>query len=155
MFLLDMFVIISSLVVEILLISNVAGVGASSGLLIIARTWRFARVGHGILSSQEQLEDIFIEEDSTIECMNDAWQRISDERWKDIKKHLDVEQTEEEITKDELQLARDVAKNPAVVLRALAFARSYKKMYDEKKTLKGALPGANMVGAQSGHVFKT
>ena len=50
MFLLDLFVITSSLALELIVLN-----WAFAGLLVLARTWRFARVGHGVLATPSHL----------------------------------------------------------------------------------------------------
>lgn len=151
MFVLDITVIVSSLTVELLIITNALGVGASTGLLIVARVWRFARVGHGVLASSEQVDEI-IEEDDSIESMTKAWEMLPDERWKEIRKHLTDAELEGQLSPEELQLAQQLGKSPAVALRCLAFARSYKKLHDEKKKNKDAAPGEKPIGQQSVNV---
>lgn len=149
MFILDFFVISSSLAVEILLITNAFGIGASAGLLIVARVWRFARVGHGMVASSEQVEEI-IEQDGTIDSMEAVWKKLSDARWKEIKnsrKGMTATEFEEQMTKEEKEMIEELAKSPAVALRALAFARSFKKLHDKKVADKmhlGALMNLNL-----------
>jgi len=118
MFVLDFFVICSSLAVEMLLITNAWGVGASSGLLVIARVWRFARVGHGMLASSDEVEEI-IQKDSSIESMEQNWSKLSDERWKEIKKskkNMSAAELQATLTPEELEFMEELAKTPAVAL---------------------------------------
>jgi len=141
MFVLDLFVISSSLAVEMLLITNAWGVGASSGLLVIARVWRFARVGHGMLAGTDEVEEI-IEKDSSIDSMESMWAKLTDERWKEIKKSkkdMTAAELEATLTKEEKELVEELAKTPAVALRALAFAKSFKKLHDKKMERKGLM----------------
>merc|ERR1719387_206747 len=87
-----------------------------------------------------------IEEDKTIETMEHAWARLPEERWKEIKKHLEEDELQGNLRKEELEIAKQLARSPAVAIRALAFARSYKKLNDKKKEQKGSLPGSGQVG---------
>merc|ERR1719181_2284660 len=103
MFLLDFAVITSSLIIEIA-VTNMAVVG----LLVIARTWRFARVGHGVMASAEHVEELF-ETDPSVETMMDAFAKLPEARWDEIKKlHCATqEELSNHLTLDEMELVEE------------------------------------------------
>jgi hypothetical protein len=130
MFLLDFFVIVSSLAIEII-VSNFS-VG---GLLVLARTWRFGRIAHGVFESHEHVEEL-MENDSSIESMQQEWDKLEEARWKELRHSLSAQELQGQLSAKELEIAKELTTNPAVALRCLAFAQAYKKLADEKKERK-------------------
>lgn len=133
MFILDFIVILSSLVIELVVVNMTV-----AGLLVLARTWRFARVGHGAIASQENLQEVN-EQDESVNHLNDAWAQLPDERWFDMAKGMtEDELNEKPLSNEELKIAEELGKSPYVALRALALARAYnihmaKKLAKHKK----------------------
>jgi len=136
MFVLDMFVIMSSMAIEILIltISGKLPVSATAGLLVLARTWRFARVGHGVFEATEHVSEV-LEEDETVSTMKEAWATLDNIRWKEIRE-TPRKQLPGQVLENELALAESLAKNPQAVLRALSYAKGYKDIIDKKKRKK-------------------
>lgn len=138
LFLLDFFVICSSLVIEIMVQKLAIG-----GLLVIARTWRFARVGHGVIASQEQATEL-LTEDEAVSGMKVLWPKISDERWEEIrivpKADLANDKTsaEDDLAKEFVELCKA---SPEVALRALSYSKAYKELMDKKAAKKKMLGG--------------
>jgi hypothetical protein len=55
---LDLFVVTASLVFEItFMVMNEDTLASLAGLLIIARVWRFVRLGHGLVTTAVEVED--------------------------------------------------------------------------------------------------
>lgn len=125
MFVLDFVVIVSSLAIELLVVNMSMG-----GLLVLARTWRFARVGHGAIASEEKINEIN-EDDESVAHLNEAWTQLPDERWNNIAKGK-VNCDETEWSSEELKIAEELGKSPYVALRALALARAYNTDMTEK-----------------------
>jgi hypothetical protein len=139
MFVLDMFVIMSSMAIEILIltISGKLPVSATAGLLVLARTWRFARVGHGVFEATEHVSEV-LEEDETVGTMKEAWAMLDGIRWKEIRM-TPRKQLPGQVLQNELAIAESLAKNPQAVLRALSYAKGYKDIIDKKKRKKKGL----------------
>jgi hypothetical protein len=142
MFILDFFVILSSLIIEILVTNFAVG-----GLLVIARAWRFARVGHGVFETTEKVHEM-VKEDSTYESLVEIFDKLDDSRWKEIKHTLNAEDEKEQMNAEEKALGEALSNNPAVALRALAFARAYMHHRDKKLRLQqmGLRPSGNTTG---------
>lgn len=134
MFLLDFAVITSSLALEIVLVDM-----HMVGLLVLARTWRFARVGHGVVAGREMVEEIK-EEDESFKGLTDVWSQLPDSRWYQISKGLTMQEVQEEkLSKEENHILKEMGKKECrhTLFRALAFARAYKAHRDKKLQLRG------------------
>jgi hypothetical protein len=133
MFVLDMFVITSSMSIEILILtlSSKLPVSATAGLLVLARTWRFARVGHGVFEATEHVTEV-LEEDETVGTMKEAWALLDEMRWKEIRV-TPRKELSSLVLEEELKMAEEFAKNPHAVLRALSYAKGYKDYMDKRK----------------------
>jgi len=130
MFILDLFVISSSLALELFVILS-GKVGSGSGLLVMARTWRFARVGHGVMAAQEEMEAI--EEDESFTSMAVLWAEIPDERWTNIAKRMSAADLfEQPLNEAEHKVVEELGKSVHVTMRVLAFSRVY-QLHREKK----------------------
>jgi len=158
MFLLDLFVIVSSLLLEILVMNMAVG-----GLLVLARMWRFARVGHGVFASREQIEEIE-HVDETASKMGEAWDKLTVNRWAEIAKpRSDAKQTEfnaQELSSVEKEIAEELRDAPHVVLRALALARAYtlalqRSASDASNAVNGSVPTTDLVCSQSSWVTQS
>jgi len=135
LFLLDIFVISVSLTLEIVHMS--AGLG---GMLVMARTWRFARVAHGMVEGSHQVDEVaetFVDDSASVN-MKSCWDMLKDEEWESFK-YMSPESMMEEniIGEPEMKIVELLTHNPAVCLRALSFAKSYKE-HCVKKQLKKA-----------------
>jgi len=131
MFVLDFCVILSSLVLEILVVGM-----AVTGLLVLARTWRFARVAHGMVAESEEME-IVTENDESFSKLSEVWAKLPDERWEAIAKRLtrtDLEATP--LTKQEQEIVEELGNSPYVAMRAVAFSRMYQRHREKKKAAK-------------------
>eukprot|EP00427_Karlodinium_veneficum_P004791 CAMPEP_0169155272 /NCGR_PEP_ID=MMETSP1015-20121227/53246_1 /TAXON_ID=342587 /ORGANISM="Karlodinium micrum, Strain CCMP2283" /LENGTH=139 /DNA_ID=CAMNT_0009225697 /DNA_START=30 /DNA_END=449 /DNA_ORIENTATION=- len=120
------------------------------GLLVLARTWRFARVGHGVFEAKEMIEEMIGEDDDTVKNMMDAWKELTPERWEEILHSGSAEILRESgVTPAEIKLGEALGNSPAVAMRALAFARGWKQKLDKKKAkrLSGSNPKRQMPGA--------
>jgi len=121
MFILDFAVISSSLAIE-LIVTNLA----IGGLIVLARTWRFARIAHGVFIGKDEVEEIN-EEGHAFEALKEIWKKLPEERWQEIgRKHA-------ELTPAEEQIAEELSKSTHAVMRAVALAKSYKVLSDDKK----------------------
>jgi len=155
LFLLDLFIIVSSILIEILVVFKFAGPSATAGLLVLARAWRFARVGHGVFETTEQIGEM-IEEDETFETMKGAWAKFSDDEWKEIrqagKQRLAQDLTQSATAHDiaMLAVAKQVGTNPVAVLRSLAYAKAWKQHVDKKNFRANGVGEAATRGNKNG-----
>jgi len=142
---LDFAVVFISLVFEF----TMEDISSFVGLLICARVWRYARIGHGIYEAQEvravdlahQTIDMAQAEVSKPESsaadraekahcekvpvgkfktLNEAWARLPRERWNEFSARDGGPMV---LTEAERAIAEELTKSPELVLRALALSR--------------------------------
>lgn len=142
LFVLDFLVITSSLIIEIV-VTNLTIIG----LLVLARMWRFARIGHGVFEGTHTYEESFLPDDEPdkVSNMKECWEMIDDRRWEEICTRLSNDQLKASLTNEEKELAEMLRKNPVVALRALAFAQAYKKKMDTRLLRKKVQEESSMV----------
>merc|ERR1740121_747197 len=108
-------------------------------MLVLARTWRFARVAHGMLGGSEKVDEIAetFADDATNVNMKTCWDMLTDEAWEAFK-YMTPESMEEEniVGEHEMKIVELLTHNPAVGLRALSFAKSYKEHSVKKREKK-------------------
>lgn len=145
MFLLDFFVICSALAIEIMLTRMAVG-----GLLVIARTWRFARVGHGMIEIQQNTAEV-MECDNEVDCMMSEWAKLPDARWRAIRKADNCHMLEDQgdFSKEELEIVTQLGESPAVALRALAYAKAYKEHCDKNPKSAHHLVSARSIASNN------
>jgi hypothetical protein len=131
--LLDFFVISFSLALEIFVLNMTIG-----GLLVLARAWRFARVGHGVFEGQEKIEEIEFEEHHEHHevhkdfSMAKAFPQLSGDRWNKIRQ-MNAKELGDAMSSEEKELVQKLIECPAVALRSLAVAEKYASMLPSER----------------------
>lgn len=132
----DLFVIVVSLVLEILVTKfKIAG-----GILVLARMWRFARIGHGIFEGTHKTGAIGQHYSAeSIHAMDDFWKQLDDSRWEEI---ANLPPDKIDLSELEHLIERQINDKPGIALRALALARRGQLLKNgEQKDSAYARPG--------------
>ena len=78
-YIVDLVIVTTSLVLELLFRMLYSEIGEAAGILVIFRVWRFVRIGHGLVASTYEIEEHKIHD--AMEHIEELEKRL--ERWED------------------------------------------------------------------------